>query len=106
LPIGENLYVALSHLRDRSIERTIWIDAICINQRDPKEKGQQVQSMAKIYAKASRVIVWLGGATPDSGQALEEIRIAAEQRTKRSINESAILELLEGPWFQRIWVRK
>ncbi|KAF4440036.1 hypothetical protein F53441_12407 [Fusarium austroafricanum] len=109
LPIGENLYAALSHLRDRSIERTIWIDAICINQRDPKEKGQQVQSMAKIYTKASRVIVWLGGATPDSGQALEEIRIAAEQRmkpspTKPSINESAILRLLEGPWFQRIWV--
>jgi hypothetical protein len=62
--------------------------------------------MAKIYAKASCVIVWLGGATPDSGQALEEIRIAAEQRTKPSINESAILGLLEGPWFKRIWVRK
>ncbi|KPA35313.1 het-protein, partial [Fusarium langsethiae] len=119
LPVGENLYAALSHLRDRSIERTIWIDAICINQRDPKEKGQQVQSMAEIYSKASRVIVWLGGATPDSGQALEEIRIAAEQRTKpsptkpsptepspmkRSTNERAILRLLEGPWFKRIWV--
>jgi hypothetical protein len=121
LPVGENLNEALSHLRDRSIERTIWIDAICINQRDPEERGQQVQSMAKIYTKASCVIVWLGGATPDSGQALEEIRIAAEQRTKPlptkplpkkplptkpSINESAILRLLERPWFQRIWVRK
>ncbi|KPA35268.1 het-protein, partial [Fusarium langsethiae] len=104
LPVGENLYAALSHLRDRSIERTIWIDAICINQRCLKEKGQQVQSMAKIYSKASRVIVWLGGVTPDSGQALEEIRIAAEQSTKPSINESAILRLLEGPWFKRIWV--
>jgi hypothetical protein len=136
LPVGENLYAALAHLRDRSIERTIWIDAICINQRDSEEKGQQVQSMAKIYSKASRVIVWLGGATPDSGQALEEIRIAAEKRTKllptkpsptkpsptkpsptepsptepppmkRSTNERAILRLLEGPWFKRIWVRK
>lgn len=62
--------------------------------------------MAKIYAKASGVIVWLGEATPDSGQALEDIRIAAEQRTKLSINESAILRLLERQWFQRIWVRK
>ncbi|KAI8657047.1 hypothetical protein NCS56_01310400 [Fusarium sp. Ph1] len=84
LPVGENLYAALSHLRDCSIERTIWADAVCINQRDPKEKGKQVQSMAKIYAKASGVIVWLGEATPDSGQALEDIRIAAEQRTKLS----------------------
>jgi hypothetical protein len=78
LSVRENLYAALSHLRDRSIERIIWIDAICINQGDLKEKGQQVQSMAKIYSKASRVIVWLGGATPDSGQALKEIRIAAD----------------------------
>ena len=106
LPVGENLYAALLHLRDCSIERTIWADAVCINQRDPKEKGKQVQSMAKIYAKASGVVVWLGEATSDSGHALEEIRMAAEQRTKLSINESAILGLLERPWFQRIWVRK
>ncbi|EXA31269.1 hypothetical protein FOPG_18083 [Fusarium oxysporum f. sp. conglutinans race 2 54008] len=106
LPVGENLYVALSHLRDRSIERTIWIDAICINQQDPKEKGHQVQSMAKIYAKASRVIVWLGEAAASSDQALEEIRIAAA--TNPAISETnhqqAILTLLERPWFQRIWV--
>ncbi|RSL65147.1 hypothetical protein CEP53_003781 [Fusarium sp. AF-6] len=104
LPVGENLYAALSHLRDCSIERTIWVDAVCINQQDAKEKGKQVQSMAKIYAKASGVIAWLGKATPDSCQALEEIRIAAEQRTALSIDESAILRLLERPWFQRIWV--
>ncbi|RSL55684.1 hypothetical protein CEP54_009254 [Fusarium duplospermum] len=104
LPVGENLYAALSHLRDCSIERTIWADAVCINQQDTKEKATQVQSMAKIYAKASGVIVWLGKATPDSCQALEELRIAAEQRTKRSIDQSAILRLLERPWFQRIWV--
>ncbi|KAK3338240.1 heterokaryon incompatibility protein-domain-containing protein [Neurospora tetraspora] len=78
LPIGENLYAALLHLRDHSIERTIWIDAICINQDDEEEKGHQVQSMAKIYAKASRVIVWLGEEAASSDQALEEIRIAAE----------------------------
>ncbi|RSM14826.1 hypothetical protein CDV31_005260 [Fusarium ambrosium] len=104
LPVGENLYAALSHLRDCSLERIIWVDAICINQRDIKEKGTQVQSMAEIYAKASDVIVWLGEATPDSCQALEEIRVAAEQRTTLSIDESAILRLLERPWFQRIWV--
>ncbi|RMJ19961.1 hypothetical protein CDV36_000382, partial [Fusarium kuroshium] len=103
LPVGENLYAALSHLRDCSLERIIWVDAICINQRDIKEKGTQVQSMAEIYAKASDVIVWLGEATPDSCQALEEIRVAAEQRTTLSIDESAILRLLERPWFQRIW---
>ncbi|RYP72091.1 hypothetical protein DL771_004422 [Monosporascus sp. 5C6A] len=104
LAIGTNLYAALLHLRDRSIERTIWTDAICINQEDPEEKGQQVQSMAKIYAKASRVIVWLGEAAAGSDQALEEIRSAAELSTKPSVNETGILPLLQRPWFQRIWV--
>lgn len=52
-----NLHVALSHLRDRSIERIIWVDAICINQKDLQERSHQVQFMASIYAKANRVIV-------------------------------------------------
>ncbi|CAH0055779.1 unnamed protein product [Clonostachys solani] len=52
LLITANLHLALSHLRDSLIDH-----AICINQEDNGEKGQQVRSMAKIYAKASRVIV-------------------------------------------------
>ncbi|KAI8713607.1 hypothetical protein NCS52_01305600 [Fusarium sp. LHS14.1] len=46
-------------------------------------------------------------ATLDSGQALEEIHMAAareEQYTEHSSNQSALLGLLERPWFQRIWV--
>lgn len=108
--VRENLHAALSHLQDRFIERIIWVDAICINQEDDNEKGLQVQSMAKTYAKASRVLVWLGEATADSDQALEAIRKAAEeQSTNTAINETngqAILTLLKRPWFQRIWVRR
>ncbi|KAK1775287.1 ankyrin repeat-containing domain protein [Copromyces sp. CBS 386.78] len=104
LAVGENLHAALLHLRDHSIPRTIWIDAICINQEDEEEKGHQVQSMAKIYAKASRVIVWLGEEAAGSDQALEETRIAAELSTRRLDNKAGILTLLQRPWFQRIWV--
>jgi hypothetical protein len=90
------------------MERIIWIDAICINQEDNDEKGQQVQSMAKIYAKASRVIVWLGEAAGDSDHALEVIRKAAEEQYTNSAidkpNQQSIFTLLERPWFQRIWV--
>jgi hypothetical protein len=71
LPITANLYAALLHLRDRLIERIIWVDAICIDQDNQTERAQQVQSMAKIYCKANRVIVWLGEAAADSDQALK-----------------------------------
>ncbi len=108
--VRANLHAALSHLRDEFIERVMWIDAICINQRDEGEKGHQVQSMAKIYAKASRVMVWLGEAALGSDQALETIRTAAaEESTDSAISKTsqkAILALLGRPWFQRIWVRK
>ncbi|KAK5637314.1 hypothetical protein RRF57_013026 [Xylaria bambusicola] len=108
LSVRANLYAALSHLQDRFIERIIWIDAICINQENNDEKALQVQFMARIYAKASRVIVWLGQAAGSSDQALEVIRKAAEEQYTESaidkLNQQAVLTLLRREWFQRIWV--
>ncbi|KAF8847357.1 HET-domain-containing protein, partial [Acephala macrosclerotiorum] len=108
LAVTENLYAALLRLRDRSLERILWIDAICINQENLKEQGQQVQLMAKIYSKATRVLVWLGEMVDNSDTALERIRIAAENESPDSLNDKtiqqAILALLQRPWFRRIWV--
>nr|CDL70800.1 pseudo vic [Cryphonectria parasitica] len=118
LRVTENLHAALSWLRDRSLPRVIWVDAICINQSDTEERNRQVQLMAKIYAKANRVIVWLEEATPghgqaagqattDSDQALKSIEIAAEERStssNREANQQAVQKLLQQGWFRRIWV--
>ena len=108
--ITENLYIALLHLRGRSLQRILWVDAICINQENRDEQGQQVQLMAKIYSKAHRVIVWLGKEVVDTKGALEHIRLAANEesieRLKKKRKQQAILNLLRGPWFQRIWVRE
>ncbi|KAL8313028.1 hypothetical protein RB593_007304 [Gaeumannomyces tritici] len=111
LSVRANLHQALSSFRDCFVERILWIDAICINQKNDKEKGHQVQSMAKIYAKASRVIVWLvdppnhGVQADDGGQALEAIRAAAKkQRVDSTIDKEMILTLLRRKWFQRIWI--
>jgi hypothetical protein len=109
LPITANLYAALMHLRDRHMERIMWVDAICINQNNKEEQGHQIQYMAEIYSKASHVIVWLGEENEDSDQALEEIRLAAEKAPiKPLISEPAkqsMVKLLRRPWFERIWVR-
>ena len=97
LPVTVNLHAALSRLRDHSFERIIWVDAVCINQENLKEQGQQVQLMAKIYSNAHRVIVWLG---EDTEGALEDIRLAANgelKRSKNEINQQAILNLLQKP---------
>ena len=104
-----NLHAALSRLRGRFFPRIIWIDAICINQNDQGEKERQIQSMARIYGQATRVIVWLGQMECNSDRALEAIRLAAGKSAKYlndDINQQAILALLKQEWFRRIWVRE
>ncbi|OCK84868.1 hypothetical protein K432DRAFT_85503, partial [Lepidopterella palustris CBS 459.81] len=107
LNVTQNLYVALLHLRDHGCSRTIWVDAICIDQANEREKENQIPLMAEIYAKAHRVVVWLGEAEDDSDRALEAIRLAGESSARSSNTEltrQAILRLLKRPWFRRIWV--
>lgn len=58
--VRENLWQALVHLRLEAEPRTMWIDAICINQEDISERNHQVMQMGLIYSQASRALVWLG----------------------------------------------
>ncbi|KAJ5548926.1 hypothetical protein N7513_006160 [Penicillium frequentans] len=58
--IGKNLWSALFRLRCKNKPRVVWADAVCINQSDNEERGQQVQIMHNIYRQASGVLVWVG----------------------------------------------
>lgn len=59
LSVTKNLFEALENLRDAVWTRTLWIDALCINQEDDAEKNIQVAMMGRIYSQASTVLVWL-----------------------------------------------
>lgn len=109
MSVGANLHAALLRLRHTSLERILWVDAVCIDQTNITEKEQQIQLMAEIYAKARSVIIWLGEATTaGSEDALEGIRVAAAN-TSNGVEismpeEEPILEILKLPWFKRVWV--
>ncbi|PNP74183.1 hypothetical protein FNYG_12232 [Fusarium nygamai] len=60
LQITQNLKDSLTYLRHDSKPRSLWIDAICINQSDVDERSSQVRLMGRIYSSASCVISWLG----------------------------------------------
>lgn len=66
LPVTPNCESALRHLRLKNKARTLWIDAICIDQEvnveSTEERNVQVELMGKIYQKAFRTLCWLGEA--------------------------------------------
>jgi hypothetical protein len=70
LPVTQNLAQALVHLRYEDRTRVLWIDAICVNQKDVDERSSQVKRMADIYSKAARVVVWLGPESADTSIAM------------------------------------
>ena len=68
LHIRENLFDALCQLtKSSSLGSTpyMWVDAICIDQDNLKERSSQVSMMDSIYSGAEKVIVWLGKAMAD-----------------------------------------
>jgi hypothetical protein len=79
LQVRRNLHAALRRLRYPDRIRTMWIDAICINQQDDKEKTQQVKMMKDIYSNAQGVLIWLGD---DDEVTAEEISSAFETVSK------------------------
>jgi hypothetical protein len=82
LAITENLAAGLRRFRLEDRARRLWVDAVCINQHDDKEKGHQVALMAKIYKNAECVLVWLGEGSPDAHAGLECIRELANSAWK------------------------
>ena len=110
-PTTSNLESALRHLRFAKEPRTLWIDALCINQMDIAEKSHQVQQMRSIYGLASKVIIWLGEASDDSDLAMDliaDIHRVGPENFKTSLESSkawdALRQIYYRPWFRRVWV--
>lgn len=76
--VTTNLYLALQNLRDADVERTLWVDAICINQACPLEKTHQVSQMRNIYQAARRVLIWLGDGCVETHRAISWVSSHSE----------------------------
>lgn len=77
LTITTNLAAALTRLRLADGSRCIWIDAICIDQTNLSERSQQVSIMRDIYARADRVLIWIGDEITYLEQAFDIIKAMA-----------------------------
>ncbi|RSL92048.1 hypothetical protein CEP52_014058 [Fusarium oligoseptatum] len=109
----QNCWDMLKFLRPADGLRRLWVDAICINQKDDEERAAQVSKMADIYQKAQRALVYLGSSLVD---ATSPRKYPLRQRFEHSItqfNESDQIlrdgkvdlnKLLVRRYFSRVWV--
>ncbi len=125
--VTEFLATALRYLRYEGRERVLFIEAVCVNQRDVQERRLLVERMAKIYGNARRVVIWLGPPGDDStwgllaihemtahfdvnwetrtlqprayGQLVAHWADPAENPNYNDRGWTPILRLLQRPWF-------
>jgi len=123
MPITRNLWVVLSQLRKQQFDCLLWVDAICINQKDESEKSFQVAMMRDIYKRAVNVIFWLGEQERYDEDAIHLMRIFfkkfphhwdLERHRVKTLEELGFsfyndgwfgwASLLSRPWFGRVWI--
>ncbi|KAF3765070.1 hypothetical protein M406DRAFT_242811, partial [Cryphonectria parasitica EP155] len=97
--VTESVYQVLCRLRRPRSTRTVWIDALCVNQADFAERGAQVLLMTRVYEEATRTIVWLGEKAAPWGSAstLRPLKIGYG-------DVRVISQILKNPWWTRVWV--
>ncbi|TLD07119.1 hypothetical protein PgNI_11074 [Pyricularia grisea] len=122
LLVTPNCLNALIHLRRRFRARTLWIDAICIDQgRDDvsiRERNLQIPRMGEIYRDSSRVVIWLDLTNINQAKIFNWVRwerlhynhlvntarivgVYPESMSKKTAAD--LQELSHNPWFFRVW---
>jgi hypothetical protein len=106
--VGGNLFSCLSHFRQvRGLASVChWIDALCIRQDDVQEKNVQIPLMGRIYSIARSVNIWLGPEQRNSGYVLDTMYESELQAMTDIKFIEGFDQLLQRPWFERLWVRR
>ena len=114
--VRQNLFDFLQVARKKTRRiKSIWIDALCIDQANTFERNHQVQHMGEIYSHAKEVVVWLEDR--NSWLRLEFQFLQAKSlfsRTKpdnphgdaRAYKDGLKSYFYSNPYWRRAWVRR
>lgn len=124
----------LRRLRLEDKPRSLWIDAVCINQADLDERAAQVQLMAPVYQNAAQCLIWLGERTPKTDMVMDCIRYISKTLYKElsqatdgfskfrtpppssfkykathpfrdnDLDPQDLVQFYKQAWFTRVWV--
>ncbi|KAH7084175.1 heterokaryon incompatibility protein-domain-containing protein [Paraphoma chrysanthemicola] len=116
IPLASNLSTALRYIRNCKKPKPvrIWIDAICINQDDVREREQQVAMMRTVYSNAQTVRIWINEPNlvedDPAVAALCEFRHSPEHVTSlRADNISfwkPVFPLFTNDYWNRLWIQQ
>jgi hypothetical protein len=115
--ISTTLLQAFKRLRQTSEVTALWVDALCIDQEEDREKTLQVGLMHRIYSECDQVAVWLGSLgsiQPEIARAVVETVawIASESpdlplwvhdRVQSGSIADGLKVFINAPWWRRIW---
>lgn len=132
LLVTENLAKAMRRFRRPTEVVSMWIDQLCINQSNLRERSHQVAMMGTIYRSARKVIVWLGedyqmlengtklnlkpglilanrildSIRRDGDSKFDWVILSGSSRFPSPGNKpwQALAAILRRPWFGRMWV--
>lgn len=109
--VTKNLHAALSAFRrnGKMCTRLLWVDAVCINQKDVAERSHQVQLMKEIYSRAGIVHIWMGlrgSATQALFDKMDSVCSGTPVSTIIDDNEAyaEFVRIMHLGWWKRIWV--
>lgn len=117
--VRPNLHDYLKQVRAECDSSLIFIDALCINQDDEREKSSQLRLMGDIYRDASEVVAWLGVEGPDRmnmdramprlqeliGESEEEnVDLLISDQSKRKEAYLLVYAMFNLRYWSRLWI--
>ena len=103
-PVRPNLWSCLHHMQRCPEWSLIWIDAVCIDQSNIRERNDQVRVMDEIYTRAETVVAWLGHEDESADCSHVPEAVASELKYWDEEYHIRYFDLVNRPYWTRRWV--
>jgi len=109
--VRQNLldFLMMARGNNETSEVFYWIDALCIDQANKRERVHQLAQMGQIFSRADRVFLWLGSADPTLAGVLPILRdpenATPQQWSIIRANQRALEDYICGnEYWERAWI--